>query len=368
MKKNFKNIAVTVFFAAVLLLTSVMCWGKPETEFSESERRLLASKPELSVGAIFSGDFMKEFEDYTVDQFPFRDDLRSIKALFTTRIFAKKDNNKIFFADGHLSKLEYPVNPEMVDYAAGKLEFLYNTYLKDTNAKLYLSVVPDKNYYIAEKNGYLAIDYNKFIDDFTTRLPYMKHIDLRPHLSAQDFYRTDSHWKQENLIDVADFLAGEMGADVSAEYNENVLDKPFEGVYLGQSALNVKPDTIKYLTNDVLDNCIVTYYDTGTPKQGKLYNMEKAFGKDPYEMFLSGTTPLVTIENPAAKSEKELVIFRDSYASSIAPLLAQGYKKITLVDIRYIQSSFLGNFIEFDTQDVLFMYSTTLLNNSTALR
>jgi hypothetical protein len=96
--------------------------------------------------------------------------------------------------------------------------------------------------------------------------------------------------------------------------------------------------------------------------------MEKSTGKDPYEMFLSGTSPLITIENPDIRTSKELILFRDSFGSSMAPLLAQGYKKITVVDIRYMQSSFLGNFIEFTDQDVLFLYSTTLINNSTAMR
>ena len=112
----------------------------------------------------------------------------------------------------------------------------------------------------------------------------------------------------------------------------------------------------------------MTYLDTGMPVEGSIYDMEKACGKDPYEMFLSGSSPLITIENPNAKEDKELVLFRDSYGSSLAPLLAPAYSKITVVDIRYIQCDFLGNFIDFDNKDILFMYSTTLLNNSMAMR
>ena len=104
------------------------------------------------------------------------------------------------------------------------------------------------------------------------------------------------------------------------------------------------------------------------PKSGDMYIMEKAYSKDPYEMFLSGTAPMITIENPAAKSDKELVLLRDSFGSSLAPLLAEGYKKITVVDIRYIQSSFIGNFVDFENCDVLFLYSTALLNNSLAMK
>ena len=114
--------------------------------------------------------------------------------------------------------------------------------------------------------------------------------------------------------------------------------------------------------------CIVTYYDYGTPKEGDLYNLKKAAGNDAYEIFLSGAAPVVTIENPDAVSGKALVIFRDSFGSSIAPLLVSGYEKITLVDIRYVQSSSVGEFVDFSGCNVLFLYSTILLNNSGALR
>ena len=95
--------------------------------------------------------------------------------------------------------------------------------------------------------------------------------------------------------------------------------------------------------------------------------MEKANGKDPYEMFLSGSISLLTIENPNATTDRELIVFRDSFGSSISPLLAEGYAKITLVDIRYLRTDMLARFIEFKNQDVLFLYSTLVLNNSETL-
>jgi len=61
-------------------------------------------------------------------------------------------------------------------------------------------------------------------------------------------------------------------------------------------------------------------------------------------------------------------MFRDSFGSSLAPLLVEGYKKITMVDIRYINSDVLDAFIEFNDQDVLFVYSTLLLNSSLGIR
>jgi hypothetical protein len=90
--------------------------------------------------------------------------------------------------------------------------------------------------------------------------------------------------------------------------------------------------------------------------------------KDLYDYYLGGAKALLTIENPNAQTDKELVIFRDSFGSSIAPLFMESYSKVTLIDIRYIKSDFIGSFIKFDNQDVLFMYSALVLNSSSTMK
>ena len=85
-------------------------------------------------------------------------------------------------------------------------------------------------------------------------------------------------------------------------------------------------------------------------------------------MYLSGAVPLMVIENPTATTERELVIFRDSFGSSLAPLLLEAYSKVTLIDIRYMASSLIGDYINFSNQDVLFLYNTLILNSSEMLR
>ena len=99
-----------------------------------------------------------------------------------------------------------------------------------------------------------------------------------------------------------------------------------------------------------------------------VYDMEKAVDRDPYEMFLGGSLAVITIDNPNANTDKELVIFRDSFGSSIAPLLVEGYAKITLLDARYLHQNMIGNFVTFDNQDVLFLHSTSVLNNEIAFK
>ena len=74
------------------------------------------------------------------------------------------------------------------------------------------------------------------------------------------------------------------------------------------------------------------------------------------------------MESPLAATDKELVVFRDSYASSLVPLLLSQYRKVTLVDIRYMVSGLVPQYVEFTNQDVLFLYSTYVVNQSAMLR
>jgi hypothetical protein len=361
-----KNIITTITFACLILVMSVLCIFNPAEAYSQSERRDLASFPELNASSVATGEFMKGFETYTTDRFPYRDNFRGIKTFFATKVFQKADNNGLYVKDGHISKIEDQANEEMMDYAADRFNFLAENYLKDSN--IYFSIVPDKNYFLGQKYNYPYLDYQKFSKDMQSKFNAGKYIDITGLLSADDYYKTDTHWKQECITDIAELLGKEMGTDVSADYKVNVLDNPFYGVYYGQLAIPFKADTIKYLTNSTLDNCKVTYYDTGKAVTGDLYSMEKAFSKDPYEMFLRGVMPLVTLENANPKTDKNLIVFRDSFGSSLAPLLLEGYNKITVVDIRYVNSAFLGNLVDFSNADALFIYSTTLLNNSLAMK
>ena len=85
-------------------------------------------------------------------------------------------------------------------------------------------------------------------------------------------------------------------------------------------------------------------------------------GNAGYDFFLSGTRALLRIDNPNASTDEELIIFRDSFGSSLSPLLVEGYKSIYIVDIRYVMPDMLGMMIDFEGKDVLMMYSALVLN------
>ena len=366
MNQKIKNTVTVALLAAFLFGFGAWAAMKPADALSVSERRRLKQRPTVSVSTVLSGKFMSDFEDYALDQFPLRDEWRTLKALNQLYVYRQKDNNGVYLQDGYAAKLEYPMNEASIDHAAERFRYLYENFLADAGAKVYLSVIPDKNYSLAAANGYPAIDYEAFVEVLRAQTGFAQYIDLFGQLSIDAYYRTDAHWRQEKLPAVAAYLAQAMGVTLTDEYTEAVLERPFYGVYYGYAALPMQPDELRYLTSKTLEDCTVYNYETG--KAGAVYDMEKGAGHDPYELFLSGSISLLSIENPNAETDRELIVFRDSFGSSLAPLLAESYAKITLADIRYLPSSQMGKLLDFTDADVLFLYSVPVLNNSDTLK
>ena len=362
--RTFGVIAVVALWAVLVAVS----WFGPKTEISEAERRPLAQLPEITVESLLNGKFMTEFEDYSLDQFPLRDTFRQVKSLFHYYVLGQKDNNDIYIADGFAVKQEYPYNPQSVDHALDRFNYLYEKCLKDSGGRITMTIVPDKGYYLGENSGHLTMDYGAMFAAVADGMPWAEFVDITDTLEAEDYYRTDTHWRQEKILDAAAKLCEALGvtAPRGADYTATALERPFYGVYYGQAALPMKPETMYLLESDLLNSCTVLDWESG--KYNPVYDLTKLESKDLYDVFLSGSRSLLTIENPNASSDRELIVFRDSFGSSIVPLLVQDYARVTLVDIRYIQIDVLERFLEFKGQDVLFLYSTLVLNNSSTIK
>ncbi len=373
MNTKLKNIVVTCAMALFIFGFAFWAWLKPADTYSETERKNLKQFPEITWDAIVKKTFMTDFETYTLEQFPLRDTFAKIKGGFNLYVLQMKNNlrgdNNYYIEDGYVSEIEYPLNQGSVEHVANRFQFIYDRYLKNSSTNVYFSIVPDKNYFLAESSGQLHLDYEAFVETFKDKTSYMEYIDIFPLLSIDDYYKTDTHWRQEMIVDVAQKIGESMGVSLAGQYNRVTLDNPFAGVYYGQSGLpGLEKEEIIYLENDILNACTVTTLDSnGKRQEMSMYDMEKAYGKDPYEIFLGGTLGYIEIQNPNATTDKELVIFRDSFGASLSPLLVEGYAKVTILDTRFINSASIPMFVRFTNQDVLFIYSTMVLNNGTTL-
>lgn len=369
-----KYIIQTVSFLTVLLALGLCLFLLPPKTISESERRPLTqfqsyadkkAEAEKQGQSYSISQYFSFLEQYMLDQFPARDSFRSIKAVTKKYMLGQKDNNGYYYADGSLGYMDKENNDQALSDSVNRLNAIFDRYFAKTNSNVYYSIIPDKNYYLAEKNGYLCFDhdamYSKLENGFREQ---MKKIDIRDLLAASSYYKTDPHWEQTKLLPVADRLLRAMGATGTASEQEWTVHSlaPYYGTYYGHAALPVGGESMNYLTGPHLDGITVQNMVTG--EIAPIYVEEKFNDSDPYDVFMGGgVVALLKINNPNASSNKQLVVFRDSFGSSMIPLLISEYAEIIVVDIRYASPSALPNYVRFRYGcDVLFLYSTTVLN------
>ena len=416
MNRRMKNMMIIGLFSIYIVVMALWLCGKSDIEYSVSERRNLAKKPKITVTSVINGSYMNNFDKYVTDQFPQRETFRKLNSWLLVNIMRKKDVNNIYVKDGYAAKIEDVIDYKSVNWGIRQMRYICDNYIysedymqdenynikhtaisdidsdgdiskasnssydinKDNNMsdderkdRVYMCIIPDKNYYLTDGVEYPYIDYDEFVQLYRTGMDdYTRYIDISNLLNIDNYYKTDIHWRQETLVDIAKQILDAMTEydnDISnddiEDYKVNTGNEEFYGVYYGQRALSMKPDIIRYLTSDIIDDYRVTYADTGEAVSMPVYDMGKASGRDPYEMYLGGSLSLVTIDNAKADTDRRLIIFRDSFGSSLAPLLAEKYKQTVLIDIRYISPTVLFSYVDFENADVLFMYSEQVLNS-----
>lgn len=372
---------VTAVFCTTLAAVFLINFATPDQALSYSERRALIQRPSFDREFLFSGEAQEKTEAWMLDQFAFRDAFRGLSAAADLKLFRKKDSSGIYVIGDQVYKMDYPMNEQSVIGLARKMNEIAEMYLKDCTTAF--AVIPDKSAYAAKDAGYLNYDHYELTGLLGSELipEFFSHIDLFPALTADDYFRTDLHWKQEGLGQVLERIGGFFEVDFPAASVSNSVEAwkqagyqvhsyaPFYGAYYGQAALNLRPDTLNYFSDPVIDSLTVENMDTQAgPEDQVIYNETKLGSIDSYEVFLSGNSPLITIENPRSATDRELIVFRDSFGSSIAPFLAEGYAKVTLIDLRFVGYERIGNFVEFSDQDVLFLYSTGVAGSSDMIR
>lgn len=273
----------------------------------------------------------------------------------------------VYVYQGYAVTTEAGYDQKSLDYAALKFQQLYDSYLTGNDGHIYLSVVPDKGSFTAPPEGYTPASAQETADTLLAQLDFVQYVDIAPGLTLEDYYRTDPHWRQECLVATAQTLAQAMDVPLAGDFQENAIDVPFYGAYAEKAGEPLVADTLRYLTGEVLDAC--TVYDYETDAQETLYDLSAVETDTPYDLYLQGSRSLLRIDSPLSATDRTLVVFRDSFGSSLIPPLAESYRTIYAVDIRYLSTQLLGRFFTPDgSEDVLFLYSTMVLQNSRTMK
>ncbi len=351
----------TVIMTVMLLATFVAYMFRSEPVLSESENRYLAGRPDVTLSGLADGSFMDSFELYVKEQLPLRDALIKLKALAGQAQLKNENNGIIRGRDGYLFEKLVTTDPQLDKNEAAIINFV-----KNTDREINVCIVPNSFEILTDKlpEAFPNISEEERIGDFYSRLKSADNVrtinmydSLKSHKDEYIYYRTDHHWTTQGAYYGYLKLCDDMGlAAVDINDLEGVKKETgdFLGTYYSKyKGAGINPD-------------ILTYYDIGVKgyKAGKneypsMYDTDKLKIYDKYAMFLHGNEGLSVVDSDTGSgaSDKELVIFKDSYSNCLIPFLTYDYDRITVVDLRYYPDPVSGLLKEHPDADILLLYN-----------
>lgn len=351
---------VTAGLFVLVLLTVPLCWLLcPRRTFSESERRYLSEPPRLAAQSWRSWTFDDAVETYLADQFPGRDALVGLNA-YTVLLSGRQVSAEIWRdAEGYL--VEAPVNaaPDQLQKRLSRMAALG----EKTGLSVYVMAVPSAGYVRREQLpralGSLYADGSLL--DTIAAAPGIVAVPLQETFLREGqgwYYRTDHHWTGEGAYAAYRLFMEAAGRD--ALPYDRFAHSAIEG-YVGstrsRSALWLTaPDALT--VDEPRDAAVTVTFSDDEGTFHSLFFRDHLTEYDWYPLFLDGNHPVTVVENlTAAADAPTLVLVKDSFGNTLAPLLVPTYGRIVLVDPRYYRGSVAALCGEYGADEVLFCYS-----------
>ncbi|MDC3416655.1 DHHW family protein [Aquibacillus salsiterrae] len=368
--KKFGKIMLTSAFVLYLFVVGIWMIATPDRDVSDVENRTLAQVPELKLDTILGGSFMKEFEVYFTDQFPFRDTW--LKAYIQLQYLLNKTFVYDYFVTDTgwiLPKPTYTVPKQEMSDAARQVNQLAS-FLEEKDIPLYYFAAPNKvtmtQFLIPdyiEKGTYRA-ETNFFMEQLDDpNLTSVNMVELfferfRDDELEQMFFKTDHHWNGNGAIEgyrvmKETFAATGLGIDAEVErdnYEKTCVDgKEFVGSYNRQLYMTVDADelTCSYVRDDFANFEVVRNGEKSSVASvlGSTFTSD-AETTSYADIFTNDWRELI-ITNPAKQdSGKKLLIIKDSYANAIAFSIAQDFYQTFVYDPRFNRDRSVTQYIE----------------------
>lgn len=383
--KNYKNkiykkkIIKNKYFKILTLLFLSFTFGMvilnaitKDKEFSQSENRMLAKKPKFTIERLLEGRFSTKYEKYKVDQFIGRDFFINAKS-HIDEMLGKNENNGVYICDDGYLMEDFKRPDEK--YLNENIKAINDFSKKHKEINQYMLIAPNAISILNDKLPKFApiINQKKYLDDLNKSLnDKINFVDgykaLNNHKSEYIYYKTDHHWT--TLGAYYGFLesAKSMKLDVKRNnYNIEPVTNDFHGTLYSKSGFASKDSDIVnvYLPKNKEDEVVVNYVEE-KKKSPSIYDSKKLQGKDKYEVFLGGNHPLLKI-NTTLKSEKKLLLIKDSYANSFVQFLTPYFSEIVMVDPRYFYEDIEKLIDKEKITDMLYLYNANTFFSDTSL-
>lgn len=351
MKFN-KSYIYSTIFMSILFSGTITSIVQEDNKFSEIENKVLAKMPKITVDSIKDGSYMKKFDDYVVDQFPYRVPIISLKNKVMNFI-GYDDFKDIYITKDNRMLEKFIFNKEIIDTNLENMNKISSCvgiesvgmFIPNSIA-IYEDELP--SYAITDSQSE-ALEYiNKnYKQEFYT--PYKVLLENK---DKYIYFNTDHHWTQFGAkLMYEDYYKKTLDIELTEKSDE------FLGTYYSKTLLKEDSKDTIYSYDDLKDYKI-EYDDTSSDS---LYDESKLKGKNKYQYFLNGDPSMAVIEG---KGEGEVLIFKDSFAHCYIPFLTQEYSKIHVIDSRYCNLNVIDYINSNDISKIYYIYSLSTLNTN----
>ncbi len=365
------------FFVFIFLMfifcVSIFHFVSADSEYSESENRVLAAMPKISWNSVVDGSFMSDFETYLADQFPFRDTIISAKT-FCDRILGKNKENGVYIGkDGFLFDTQTTFSEAKADEIAKSINSFIKKYNFKNNAVI---IAPNSSCVYSEYlPEYLQVPSQKEMLSYISScinegITFLDTCEILRESAKENknlYYKTDHHWTTEGAYTVFGALSDAWSLkSENVNYEFYTASTTFEGTLASKAGVHDYTDEIVICTPEISQVAYVVNLESEGIKTGSFFFEEKLSQKNQYEVFLGGNYDKVSIST-TADNFNNLLVIKDSYANCFIPMLTPYFTKIVVVDPRYLTDSLDSIISENSFTHVLFLYNLNTILQDTSM-
>lgn len=354
MQKKPSNRILPLLCASFLLVFALALLLTPQKAYSAEENRTLTTAPTFTLQSLTDGSYTRALGDYFSDQFPLRSAFVRLKAGCERLLLRGENNGVLFGKNGYLI-----ARSDYTDAQYGALRqnlaalSQFSERVSASDVPLTVAPVPRS---LDVNRLHLPAAYRHVDPDavwsvweacYAASLP--TPVDLRtPLRQAADeghavWYKTDHHWTGEGAYLAYAALGESLGyTPYPAEaFTRQTVSTDFLGTTYSKAGLHAaEADTITLWRYDGDDTYRTEIWNNGAVSHtiSGFYDNSALQDKDQYRIYLGGTQAQIRVLPPEGSDLPLLLIVKDSYAQSLAPLLARHFRLI-LIDPRSYRPS-----------------------------
>ena len=351
-----------------LVLISIGSFVAKDREFSENENRYLAQFPEISLDSIINCDFQEGLEKYINDQILGRDEWITIKTAIQKFVGDTEIGGAYVGKDGYdFEKItQDDVDQRLVDRNIAQIQKFFETASGTIDkSRLSFLLVPTSGLILADKLPANAplFDQTAVIESVEAAMQDYNFVDVRDVLTAHKedgvYYRTDHHWTSLGaLLAYGEYCQSIGGSFDVSDYKETIVTEKFRGsLYSKILDYDSAFDTIKLFEKGSGNKSFVVTLD-GEKAEG-FYHYNQLEEKDKYLFFFGGNYAEVVISGSVENTGRNLLLIKDSFANCFAPLVAEDYDNVYMIDMRFFRGDMQEYMEANNITDVLVLYNVS---------